>query len=322
MKNNDIKIGVIGCGRWGINHLKVLTQLIPKSNIFASDIDKKRLEIASNYTKKLYLNYTDMIAANPDLNAVIIATSTNTHFEIAKNVLLYGKDVFIEKPITTNLSDAKKLLKISTKNNLILFPGHIFLFKKAFQIIKKEFNPNYKNNLVVIKRINNGPLILDEGVVFDLVVHDIYLLNNLFNKRPQKIYAKSLKLGNAIVGIIIFLEFKNGLANIISSWTGLTSTREIHIFNGSKEFLWQDTEPSFLKIRISNELKECRFQNKKIKMYNAYKFEKVYNELDKNTLLEEDKKFIESIRTRRILINPKEIISTIEVLEDIMNFIR
>ncbi len=262
-----------------------------------------------------------MLKDNPDLKGVIITVPTIFHYEVARFFLLSGVDVFVEKPITTKSSDVQELIKISKKKKLLLVPGHIFLFKREFKIIKSLFNLNGKNTLVSIKRINNGPAILDEGVVFDLGVHDIYLMLNLFNDKPKSVFATALRKNNALIGVSFILKYKKGIVNVVNSWTGLKSTREIHIINGKREFLWQDTEPEYLIIQETENETYRTFRKKRVKFADKFKKEEIYKDFKENALLEEDKAFLNSIITRKSVVNSQEGYYTIKIIEKILESI-
>ncbi len=317
MRKEKFKVGIIGCGRWGKTHVKVLRNILDKSQILISDIDERRLSEISSFANKSYTDFKKMIKENIDLKAVFIVTPTIYHYEIAKYCLESGLDVFIEKPITINSAQAYDLIKVSKRKRKLLVPGHLFLYKKAFQLIKKNFDRKYKYNYIIIKRINNGPLILDEGVIFDLAVHDIYLMLNLLENVPQSVYASCIFKNSALISSSIILKFDNALVNISVSWMGLTSTREVHIFNGKNEFIWIDTQPDLLIIRTSIAKKVRIFQGKKISLFNTFEKEKVYKNFKENALLEEDKYFIKSINTRKPFVEPSEAYITIKIMEKI-----
>ncbi|MBN1898607.1 MAG: Gfo/Idh/MocA family oxidoreductase [Spirochaetes bacterium] len=314
MDLRKLKIGIIGCGRWGMTHLKVLSRMVKKEQLFMSDTDKKKLSQGSLSVNRTYHDYKRMIKEN-QLNCVFVVSSTIHHYTIARYCLEQGLDVFIEKPMTVKSSQAFELVTLSRGKKRLLVPGHIFLYKKAFERIRSEFNRDEKHNLFIMKRLNNGPAILDEGVIFDLAVHDIYMCLHLLGSSPVSVFAKGVFKNKALVGASIILTFKNALVTILSGWLGLGSARGVHILNGNKEFIWEDIDPPSLVIKKSLKKKKRTFQNKRIDLEGPCAAQDVISSFTENALMEEDRLFLQSCLTRRSFVKPEEGYMTVRIME-------
>ena len=120
------RILLIGLGRWGANHLRVL-QSMP-IDLFVAESDPERLN--SSGISQSHRS-ADAHSLFPIIDAAVVVTPAQTHFEICRDLLESGKDVFVEKPISLKSSQAKELTELAKRNGLILQVGHIFRFDPA-----------------------------------------------------------------------------------------------------------------------------------------------------------------------------------------------
>jgi UDP-N-acetylglucosamine 3-dehydrogenase len=139
------RILLIGLGRWGLNHLRVLKSM--PVELFVSDLDEQRLnssDVAPNHRSK------DALSLFPKIDAAIVVTPGHTHFEISRRLLEMRKDVFVEKPISLKSSEAKQLTELAQTSGRILQVGHIFRFDPASQWIR--------NAIAAVKEILSLPI--------------------------------------------------------------------------------------------------------------------------------------------------------------------
>jgi len=120
------RILLIGLGRWGANHLRVL-QSMP-IELFVAESDPERLN--SSGVSQSH-RAADAHSLFPIIDAAVVVTPAQTHFEICRELLDAGKDVFVEKPISLKSAEAKELNELAKRNGLILQVGHIFRFDPA-----------------------------------------------------------------------------------------------------------------------------------------------------------------------------------------------
>src|SRR5260370_34112405 len=120
------RILLIGLGRWGANHLRVL-QSMP-IELFVAESDPERLN--SSGVSQSH-RAADAHSLFPIIDAAVVVTPAQTHFEICRKLLDAGKDVFVEKPISLKSAEAKELNELAKRNGLILQVGHIFRFDPA-----------------------------------------------------------------------------------------------------------------------------------------------------------------------------------------------
>ena len=137
-------LAVIGCGYWGKNYIRLLSQMSNVNLIAICDQDKDQLK--KNKTRilssqsgpqlKLFTDFHELLKLK-SLDAVVICTSPATHFDIAKCAIEAGKHVLVEKPMTLSSISSKELTEQARINGLTLMVGHIFLYNSAVIQVKK-----------------------------------------------------------------------------------------------------------------------------------------------------------------------------------------
>ena len=177
------KLGIIGIGNWGKNLVRELSKIHCIKKCSSNGNLKNIRWLKKNYPSIQYVSDSKEIFADNEINAVIIATPINTHYKLVKKALLSKKHVFVEKPISTNLSEAEELIEIAKKNNLLLFVGHIFIFNEIF---KKLIQISNRENITHLNFLWNKFGTFDEDIFLNLISHDLSIILALFGK-PKKI---------------------------------------------------------------------------------------------------------------------------------------
>jgi predicted dehydrogenase len=223
-----LKVGIIGLGKLGSIHLRIYKESRKIGKIYLVDTDKKALKQPG---LPAYSNYRSL---KNKVDLVSIATPTSTHFEIARFFLENKIPVLVEKPITKNTQEAKKLIRIAQKNKTLIFVGHVERFNSAYLKAKETI----KNPLFIeCHRLSPYPhRSLDISVVLDLMIHDLDIILDLASGKIKKIEAKGVKvLSNTADIANSRISFKNGcVANITSSRISLKKERKIRIFMPNK----------------------------------------------------------------------------------------
>ena len=177
------KLGIIGIGNWGKNLVRELSKIHCIKKCSSNGNLKNIRWLKKNYPSIQYVSDSKEIFADKEINAIIIATPINTHYKLVKKALLSKKHVFVEKPISTNLSEAEELIEIAKKNSLLLFVGHIFIFNEIF---KKLIQISNRENITHLNFLWNKFGTFDEDIFLNLVSHDLSIILALFGK-PKKI---------------------------------------------------------------------------------------------------------------------------------------
>ena len=224
---SNVKVGVIGLGRMGKYHVGILSEL-PKVDLAAVvDIDPKvRKIIEDTYKAPGFENYKDIYGK---ADAVIVAVPTGLHFSITKDLLNAGLHVLLEKPCAHNLNHARELFQIAEKKDLTLHIGHVERFNGAVQELHKIVESPI---FVECKRM--GPFtgrIKDDGVVLDIMIHDIDIILNLIQSKVTKIQVLGASVFSDKDDLVnAQLEFENGcIANIIASRASQNQIRTLSV---------------------------------------------------------------------------------------------
>jgi predicted dehydrogenase len=180
------RILLIGLGRWGANHLRVL-QSMP-IELYVADTDSARLN-ASGVPQSH--RSPDASSLFPIVDAAVVVTPAQSHFEFCRALLEAGKDVFVEKPITSESADARRLVELAKRSGLILQVGHIFRFDPASVWMKDAIAQGRFGEIKMLRANFSGfkrPR-MDTGVTFADGIHFIDLFRFLLGKSPTRVHA-------------------------------------------------------------------------------------------------------------------------------------
>lgn len=232
-----MKIGVIGSGKWGQNHLRVFSEL--GCLVALADIDESKKELADSFNIKFFKDYKEMLK---EVDAVSVVVPTDLHYMVVKDCLKAGKHVFVEKPITSKSEEAEELIKIAKDKNLILSVGYLFRFNSAVKAVKKELKNIGDVQYITARYIHsNKPPRKDSGVVFNFAVHLIDTINFILDKRPKKVFCKKFHYlsQEREDAAFINLDYGDLIANFEVSWFHPEKKRDMWII-GSKAKLYVD----------------------------------------------------------------------------------
>jgi UDP-2-acetamido-3-amino-2,3-dideoxy-glucuronate N-acetyltransferase len=189
----NIRLAIIGCGRWGRNHVRTAHEILGDNLRMVCDANSEAeasvrgLSAAAQFTTRLEDVYT-----NPDINCVIIATPAPTHHAIARACLLQDKHVLVEKPMTLTTSHARELVKLADERDLVVMVGHVLLFHPAIIRLKQEIRNGRIGRLQYIysNRLNLGTVRADENILWSFAPHDVSIMQFLTESYPVAIDAK------------------------------------------------------------------------------------------------------------------------------------
>lgn len=189
------------------------------------------------------------ILSDKTIDAIIIATPTRSHFILAKQALNAHKHVWIEKPMTESVKQAKELITLAKKQKKIIHIDHIFIYTEAVSHIKTMIKKGELGNIYYFDsvRINLGLFQKDINVIWDLAPHDISIMLYLLNEYPKSVSA--IAHSHVVQGLedtaYINFQFKNDLsAHIHVSWLSPVKMRRSIIAGSKKMILYDDLESS------------------------------------------------------------------------------
>jgi len=250
-----LKFAIIGCGYWGRNYVRVLSELENSNLLYVCDKDEAKLKEASRIFKVRITTNPKEIMEDNEVQAVIIATDTSSHFEIAKECIEHNKHVLVEKPLTHSLETSEELVKLAKEKQKILMVGHTFIYNHAIRKLKEYIDNGDIGEVLYLtaKRNNLGPIRSDVGALYDLATHDISIFLYLMDKLPKQVIANGgsfIQKDKDLEDFVnIFLEFEKGVkATIEASWLSPKKIRDITVVGSKKMILFDDVAPDKLTI--------------------------------------------------------------------------
>lgn len=217
------KIAVIGCGVWGRNIVRNFYNL----NVLeiVCDLDESNLQkVKEQYPGVKTTNDFNEIIENPEITAVAVVTPSHTHYKVVKAMLEAGKNVYVEKPISTVAQEAKDLTELAHRKGLVLMVGHLLLYHPAVNRLKMLIEEGELGEIVYAQsdRLNVNFFKNDRSVMWDLAPHDVSMMSYVTGKEPVRIISAvgCSSEQNDIMDIThISIEFEDGMIGQISdSW--------------------------------------------------------------------------------------------------------
>lgn len=249
LEPDPLGIAIIGCGYWGVNYVRVLSEM-PEVRVW-SICDQRADRIAEMHRRFPIPQVTTQVEEAVGLKevaAVVVCTQATTHYEITRRCLLAGKHILVEKPITTTVRDAEELIALAEAHSAILMVGHTFVFNAAIRLVKEYIrqaqHPIY---YLYARRTNLGPIRQDVNAVWDLAPHDIAVFNYLLDTEPEWVSAVGAKvLRNCREDVaFISLGYRNNiLGHIHVSWADPNKSREIVVVGSERRIVFNDLNSS------------------------------------------------------------------------------
>lgn len=245
----DLRFGVIGWGYWGPKVARNLASLPHASVSMVVDMDELRLASAATSQPGIETTSDIQQLLRSNVDAVAIATPVRTHFKLAREALLHGKHVLVEKPLTANVEEAEELVALAEERGLVLMVGHTFEYNPAVNELRKLIRAGDLGNIYCVEaeRVNLGLFRNDINVIWDLAPHDISILLYLFNKIPEqvKVQAHAQIQSRIHDNAHLDLDYADGMnAHIHVSWLHPCKIRRVTVIGDSKMVVYDDTNPS------------------------------------------------------------------------------
>jgi predicted dehydrogenase len=250
-----LRYGIIGYGYWGPNLARVFNQAEGSTLVAVADKTAKNRERAASFFPRISVHAdAQEIIANPDIDVVAVATPVSTHFELARAALEAGKHVVVEKPLCATADEARRLVDLAKRVGRQILTDHTFVYTAAVRRIadmaaKREFGRVLYYDST---RINLGLFQSDVNVIWDLVVHDLAILNVVMPSPPTAISATALDpMGSpqASLAYVTLFYPGNTVAHIHASWLAPVKIRQIIIGGDKSMIVYDDLDPAE-KIRI------------------------------------------------------------------------
>ena len=241
-------IAIIGMGLWGRNLVRNFYNLGVLNTV--CDIDDENLKkVQQEYSGvNVTKNFGDLLV-NKNIKGIVVATPSHTHHKLVKQALLEGKNVYVEKPISTVAAEAKELMEIAEKNDLVLMVGHLLLYHPAVNRLRMLIQDGVLGDIKYVQsdRLNINYFKNDRSVMWDLAPHDVSMISYVIDKIPQRVISAvgASSDGNDIMDIThITIEYENGIiAHVSDSWIHPQKRVNLLVRGTKASAIFDDTLP-------------------------------------------------------------------------------
>lgn len=252
-----IRAGVIGCGYWGPNIIRNLTNAKGCDVVAVADIDPTRLDFIKNIYPSLKVTKSaDEILDQEDIDAVAIMTPVQTHYELGRKALLARKHVLMSKPMTKTSREAEDLITIANESGVVLMVDHTFVYSGAVRFIQDFIQKGQLGRLFYFDsvRVNLGLFQSDVSVLWDLAPHDFSIIDFVIEEKLSNIHALGtdpLHLETGVESIVyVTADFETGaVAHLHLNWLSPVKIRRT-LIGGSKTMIVYDHLDSDHQVRV------------------------------------------------------------------------
>jgi predicted dehydrogenase len=255
VENRITTVALVGYGYWGPNLLRNYLEL-PAVNVkWVCDRDPAKLAKAKTRCPSAIVTEDyDQVLADPEVDAIIIATPISTHFALAERALFAGKHTFVEKPLAASVLEAEALIAIAEHRGLTLMVGHTFEYSPPVVRIKEIIDSGELGEIyfVTSSRVNLGLHQRDVSVIWDLAPHDFSILFDWLGEEPVQISAVGRGCVRPDIPDVAFvtLRFPSGaVAECQLSWLSPVKLRRTIVVGSKKMLMYDDTE-SVEKVKL------------------------------------------------------------------------
>ncbi|MEJ2209203.1 MAG: Gfo/Idh/MocA family oxidoreductase [Anaerolineae bacterium] len=253
-EETKVKVALVGCGYWGPNLARNFHQLADVELVACCDLDAGNLQRMETLYAARGTTDLDTILSNPEIEAVALATPVGTHYQIARQALLAGKHVLVEKPLTTSSAEGQDLIDLARQQERVLMVGHVFEYNPAVLKIKDLIGEGQIGQVYYLysNRVNLGRVQSDINALWSIAPHDVSIALLLLDQLPEEVSARGACYLNGEVEDVVFMTmfFPGGvMAHVQASWLDPSKVRRMTIVGSEKMILYDDVA-SEGKVRI------------------------------------------------------------------------
>lgn len=249
-----IRVGIVGLGYWGPNLVRCFSDLENCKVTAVCDRDYDQLlRIKDRYPSVYPIENFDALLDRDLVDALVVATPTATHHEIAKKALEHDLHVFVEKPLARSSSECTELIELASLRNRVLFVGHVFLHSAPVLKLREIVESGELGNINYIssRRLNLGPVRKDVSALFDLAPHDISMMLYLLGQNPTSVSCSGFdRLSPGIHDVCnLTMNFQgNRLGMVHVSWLDPRKERVLTVVGDKKMAVYDDLDQEKIKI--------------------------------------------------------------------------
>lgn len=245
----DLRFGVIGWGYWGPKVARNLDGLSNATVSMVADMDARRLAALQGSQSGLETTTQIQELMRSNVDGIAIATPVRTHYQLAREALLHGKHVLVEKPLTASVEEAEELVALAAERQRVLMVGHTFEYSPAVNELRKLIRDGDLGKIYCVEaeRVNLGLFRNDINVIWDLAPHDISILLYLFGKAPTQIKVQAHAHIQRRIHDVAHLDlgYDDGMnAHIHVSWLHPCKIRRVTVIGDARMVVYDDTNPA------------------------------------------------------------------------------
>ena len=250
MSARALRVGVIGCGYWGPNLVRNFARHQQSQVQAVCDMRYERAtRVAAEYRIPTVTDRAEELIKAPDLDLVVIATPSFTHFELAKAAIAAGKHVLVMKPLTTSAEQAEELCVLAERQGVLLAVDHTFVFTGAVRKMKQLIDAGEVGELYYFDsvRINLGLIQTDVNVIWDLAPHDVSIMDYLIGQEPVSVSAIGASHGGSPAESIAYVTVRYAgslLGHVHVNWLAPAKVRRTILGGAKRMIIYDDVEAS------------------------------------------------------------------------------
>lgn len=247
MSRIEPRVAVIGCGGWGINHVRAWHKLGALAAV--CDADPRRREVALAEAPGVELGAdADDVLGRDDIDAVVLATPAVTHAALAIAALRAGKHVLVEKPLAVTLADAQAVVDTAEKFDRVLMIGHVLEYHPAVVRLRQLVEEGALGRLqyVYSNRLNFGKLRVEENTLWSFAPHDLALFHRVVGTMPDSVSCQGASyLSPGVQDVTVMsLSFPNGVhGHVFVSWLHPFKEQRFVVIGDRQMAVFDDTAP-------------------------------------------------------------------------------
>ncbi len=249
-----IRLGVIGAGAWGVNHIRVIATEPRCELVAVADPDEAALARAHSLAPSARTTRDpDSLLADPDIDAVVIASPAPTHPRLACAAFAAGKHVLVEKPLAMNTADALAVAAAAASATKVGMVGHLMLHHPAVQRLRDMLASGALGTLYYLHstRVNLGRLRTDENALWSFGPHDLSMIHFLVGRSPTSVAARGHSVLQRGVEDVVFLTLRydtGEIAHVHLSWLNPRKERRLTLVCSKKMAEFDDVATDKLRI--------------------------------------------------------------------------
>ena len=245
-REGGVRVAVVGAGHWGPNLINNFQNSRRSQVSWVVDRDQARLErVRERFPDVQTTDDFDRVVRDDGVDAMVIATPTSTHFDLAHAALEAGKHVLVEKPLADSAERCEALCELAERERRVLMVGHIFVYNDAARQVKQIIEAGGLGRIyyIAMNRTNLGPIRVDVNAAWDLAAHDIALASYWLDAQPDSVSATGRDWINPGVEDAVFATLRypsDVLVHLHASWLHPRKTRDITVVGEERMLTFDD----------------------------------------------------------------------------------